>query len=70
MKVRQLAGQNVRLDVPERSLRLMLDPIEEGLDDIFLEKRRARIAAGPNESQCSLRCPLGLGTAQRELTKG
>src|SRR5258708_40045030 len=43
MEVRVLVGEDVGLDVAERRVRLMLDPIVEGLDDVLLEMRRAGI---------------------------
>src|SRR5437764_14817525 len=41
-----LVGEDVGLDVAERRVGLALDAIVEGLDDVFLEMRGARIGRG------------------------
>ena len=42
VEVRLLVGDHVGLDVAEGRVGLVLDAVVEGLDDVFLEPRRAR----------------------------
>ena len=44
MEMRLLVGDHVGLDVAEGRVGLVLDAVVEGLDDVFLEVRRAREA--------------------------
>src|SRR6202022_3050008 len=62
LEVRILVRQHVGLDVAEGCLRLVLDAVVEGLDDVFLEMRRPRMGV---HDRIAFRVAI-LGIAQSE----